>query len=549
MKRYRLFLLIAILCLSFRPAGEDPKEAILQHNIKLFEGVLRTVNAHYVDSLDPAKLTRVAVDAMMHSLDPYSVYFDEKETYEREHNTWRGALYAGIGAGVAPRDSLVIITDPYEGYGAHLAGLRAGDVIHAINEKNVKGLSFDEVVKLLRGDPGTDVEVTVNRPQQGLLKKRITRKQIFTKSILYSGMIDSSTGYINISQFLVNSDTEFRKIVNDLKTAGAKRIILDLRDNIGGLVQEAVNCLSCFLPKGTKVCSLKGIHKGSTYDYFTNFDPVDTLIPIAILTNKVTVSSGEIFTGALQDLDRAVVLGERTFGKGFVQGTRYPGFGTSIYLTAARYYTPSGRCIQEIDYSKRKNEHVVKFSDTLRKEFKTRNGRPVYNIGGVSPDIKTNMFIRTDLITSLATSRVFFDFLTEYRNKHEDTSLNPGFKLNDVLLNLLLTKLDKEDGYSQIHFTAENDLDRFIEKLKSEKLDNSLRKELTALRKKINREKVKVLSDQRQELKLLLETELVRRYNGQSGTFRHKFLTDNEILKALEILKDEKAYRKLLGFN
>lgn len=543
MKQFVQLTLISILLLGFSPAGEDPSKALIDHHADLFRNVFRAVNEHYVDSLDPARLSRVAIDAMMRSLDPYSVYFDEYETNERE-KTWRGQLYAGIGAGVMPRDSMVMITEPYEGYGADLNDLRTGDIIHSINGEAMEGKSFEEVLKKLRGEPDTEVEVTVSRPSVGKITKKITRRQIFTKSILFHHVLNDSTGYINLSQFLRESDSQFAGIVNELKVRGAKRLVIDLRDNIGGLVQEAVNCLSLFLPKGTLVCRLKGKHPATNYDYITSGEPIDTVIPIVILANQVTVSSGEIFAGAMQDLDRAVILGQRTFGKGFVQGTRYPGSNTSIYITAARYYTPSGRCIQEFDYSQK---DAVKLPDSLKTTFKTRTGRPVNSLGGIEPDVKLAVLNKHELVTSVLNSGFMMDFVTRYRNTH-DLSIDPSsFSLPEEISAAFIRELMSPAHLDQFVISAEKDLESLEQKLKKDNMHQALKGSLSKLKKNLRDEKIKAMKAHRKELETGLEKELVKRYLKRSGLFVHSLHHDPEILSGIRILKDAQQYRSLLN--
>lgn len=542
-------IVLTILFFSFSPMGEEPVRTEVDHNARLFSAVFKTVNENFVDSLDPKRLSRVAIDAMMHSLDPYSVYLDEEETKNRE-KVWQGSLYAGIGAGVAPRDSMVLITDPYDGYGAHRAGFRPGDYIYAINDTSVKGVSFEQVVKRLKGQPGTYVKVTVDRPGKGLITATIQRQQIYTKSILFSGLADSVTGYIRVSQFLRGSDIEFKNRLVQLKSLGAKYLILDLRDNIGGLVQEAVNCLSCFLPKGTRVCSVKGLHIKTAEDYITSLDPVDVNIPIAVLTNGVTVSSGEIFTGAIQDLDRGVIIGQRTFGKGFVQGTRFPGFGTSVYLTAGRYYTPSGRCVQELDYSKKQTgEGVTVISKELRREFKTRNGRTVYDIGGISPDVKTESNRRHELLINLMQSRFYFDFLTRVSANSEPPQDASRYKASEQIIELFYKEAARPENISQLHFSAERELQNFKDKATQDGLTASLKGHIHRMEKAIEREKLKSLVDQRKEVGYLLSSDLVRRYHNQTGVFIYMLANDRDLLLASKMLKNEKEFRKILNLN
>lgn len=548
MKKKYIYFLFAFLLVAgsafIVTSSEEEKDT---KNISLFASVFKMLKSEFVDTLDSDILIRRAIDGMVKSVDPHTVFFDEKETNER-NNVWQGIGYSGIGARVGYSDSNVVITYPIEGYGAQENDLRAGDIYMQVDGFSVKGKPMDTVISKLRGSPGTVVNVTVDRPYVGIVTKKITRKQIISQSIPFYAMLDSATGtgYIQVQQFLVGSDTQFSEAVKELKKdPKLKSIILDFRDNIGGLVEQAVNCVNVFVPKNTLVIHVLG--KGNDYNNITHEEPLDTLIPLVILTNNNTISAGEIFTGAMQDLDRAVVIGQKTFGKGFVQGTRFPGYGTSLYVTAARYYTPSGRCIQKRDYSKRYiNGKETIFADTLKKAFYTRNGRKVYDIGGVEPDVKTEPeSTNTPIIQALSNSGLLFDYATYYRNTKSINTNAEKIRATDAIFNDFLRFVEKSDF--DFTMAEEDKLKEFQEVMNKNNTTKLFNKKYQQLANEIKYSKKEILIQNKELIKKVLQKEIAVRYYFNTGMMLNSLPLDAEVLKAKAILNSPQEYSKLLN--
>lgn len=546
MKKILLYFFVFFLAITttafFISNSEDEKDA---KNLKLFSSVFKLLKSDFVDTLNSDILIRRAIDGMVKSVDPHTVFFDSVETFNRI-NVWQGISYSGIGAYVIYKDSSVLITNPIEGYGAQQNDLRAGDVYEEADGQSLKGKSYDETLKLLRGKPETSVNITVDRPYVGLVKKTIIRKQIVTKSIPYYGMLDSVTGYILVQQFLVGSDFQFLDAVKTLKkNPKLKSIILDLRDNIGGLVEQAVNCVNVFVPNNTVVIRLHG--KSTNYNNVTHFEPIDTLMPLVILTNSNTISSGEIFTGAMQDLDRAVVIGQKTFGKGFVQGTRFPGFSTSLYVTAARYYTPSGRCIQKRDYSHRYSDgKETIFSDSLKKTFYTKNGRTVYDIGGIEPDIKTEPMQKSaPIIEALRNASLIFDYATYFRNTKEIKASADNFTITDNDFNDFMHFVEKKKYSFKIPEEAK--LKEFEELAQKNNTLNLFDKKYKSLYLQIIKSKKEMLLQNKEQIKNALQTEIVSRYYYYTGFLQNAMHNDQEVTKAQNILASKQKYFEILN--
>lgn len=524
--------------------AEEEKDA---QNLSLFSSVFKMLKTEFVDTLNSDFLIRRAIDGMVKSVDPHTVFYNKEETMEHSR-AWQGIAYSGIGTRVAVRDSTVIITYPIEGFGAHKSDLRAGDIFLEINGHNVKGVSIDSITKLLKGSPETVVNITVERPYVGTIKKEVTRKQIINASIPFYTLLDTASGigYIQVQQFLADSDNQFTNAVKELKkNPRLKSIILDLRDNIGGLVEEAVNCVNVFVPKNTVVIHVKG--KATDYNNITHNEPVDTLLPLVILTNSNTISAGEIFTGAMQDLDRAVIIGQKTFGKGLVQGTRFPGYGTSLYVTAARYYTPSGRCIQKRDYSKRYiNGTETIYADTLKRAFYTRNGRKVYDIGGIEPDINTPSTQSSNpIIDALSKQYLFFDYATYFRNTNQITTPAHKITVTDSIFNDFL-KFAAKKNYSFL-LPEEEKLKELGVVLKKDNTEHLFAKQYNAFYRHLRKQKKAILLQNKEQIKQTLQKEIVGRYHSYTGVLKNSLPHDSEISKAKEILNSSEKYKAVLN--
>lgn len=547
MKKGWLFIVILVVLIASSGflllQEEEEKDS---KNLNLFSSVFKILKHDFVDTLDSDILIRRAIDGMVKSVDPHTVFFDEKESIERA-KVWQGSTFSGIGSRIIYKDSAVVIAGPIEGYGAQLNDVRAGDIIVEVDSQSVKGKTLDETIKLLRGEPETLVSITVDRPYVGLVKKKIIRKQVHTSSIGYATLLDSASGvgYIQVQQFLAYSDKEFLEALNKLKeNPNLKSIILDFRDNIGGLVEQAVNCANAFLPKNTVVIHLHG--KSTDYNNLTLNEPIDTLMPLVILTNSNTISAGEIFTGAMQDLDRAVIMGQKTFGKGLVQGTRFPGYGTCLYLTAARYYTPSSRCIQKRDYSHRYADGKEEiYADTLKKIFYTKNGRKVFDIGGIAPDIKTESNQKSSpILDALNAAGLIFDYATYFRNTKKTTVSADKMVVTDVGFYDFLRFVEKRNYVFKI--PEEEKLKEFNELAKKDSVFDFFEKKYNALYKELIKHKKEMLVKNKEQIKKALQNEIVVRYYYSTGLYLNTIPLDVEIQQAKALLVDMKKYNEVL---
>ncbi len=540
---YSLIFFVVITSSAFFIANSDDEKD--SKNLNLFSLVFKKLKSDFVDTLDSDILIRRAIDGMVKSVDPHTVFFDSLETIERG-KVWQGINYSGIGAGVDYRDSAVVITYPIEGFGAQQNDLRAGDKYVEIDGQSLKGKSLDETIKLLRGAPETVVNITVNRPNVGLIKKTITRKEIVTKSVPFYEMLDSITGYIQVLQFFAGSDIQFTDAVKELKkNPKLKSIILDFRDNMGGLVEEAINCVNVFVPKNTIILHLHG--KSTDYNNVTHNEPIDTLMPLVILTNSNTISSGEIFTGAMQDLDRAVIMGQKTFGKGLVQGTRFPGYGTSLYVSAARYYTPSGRCIQKRDYSKRYiNGKEEIFSDNIKKVFLTRNGREVLDVGGIDPDIQRAPAEKAvPILDALRKANLIFDYATYFRNTKEIRAPAEKIIVTDVSFFIFVAYLEKRNF--PFKTPEELKLKEFEDVSQNNHTMKLFEKKFKALQKQIDESKKEMLMQNKEEIKRALQLEIVQRYYYNTGFMKNSLQTDPDVIYARTFLAAPQLYSEMLN--
>ncbi|MFM7288401.1 MAG: S41 family peptidase, partial [Bacteroidota bacterium] len=405
----------------------------LSKHIEIFTTLYREINTYYVDDVDPAKLMKTGIDAMLKSLDPYTDYIPESEIENFKFMTT--GQYGGIGALISQNGESIMIADPYEGFPAQKADLRAGDQLLRINGEEVKGRNTEEVSKLLKGQPNTEVKLLISRPGNPKpMEKVLVRQEIKVNSVTYSGMLNSTVGYVNLSAFRVDAGGEIQKAMYELKSKGMKSMVLDLRGNPGGSLDEAVRISGFFVPKGSKVVDTKGKIKEWDKSYNTMADPVDAEMPVVVLVDGSSASASEIVSGVLQDYDRAVVVGQKTFGKGLVQTVRPLTYNSQLKVTTAKYYIPSGRCIQAIEYSDKdpesKNQRVA---DSLRKAFKTVGGRLVYDAGGVTPDVAIAPDTASNILIALVNKRHVFDFATYLRGQWESIPEPEDFVISDSL--------------------------------------------------------------------------------------------------------------------
>lgn len=519
----------------------------LSKNIEIFTSLYREVNTYYVDEIDPAKFMRTGIDAMMKSLDPYTDYISESEIEDFRFMTT--GQYGGIGSLISKKDDFVIIADPYEGFPAQKADLRAGDVLLEVEGQSMEGKNTEDVSKLLKGQPRTEVKIKISRLGESKpLEKVLLREEIKVESVSFSGMINDEVGYINLSGFRTNAANEVLKAFNDLKKQGMKKLVFDLRGNLGGSLDEAIRISGIFVPRGSVVVDTKGKVKEWDKTYRTTNEPADVNMPMVVLIDGSSASASEIVSGVVQDYDRGVVIGQKSFGKGLVQTVRPLTYNTQVKITTAKYYIPSGRCIQAIDYSEKDaNNRPVKKADSLRTAFKTRNGRVVYDAGGVSPDIATDVRQLNNITAVLVGKRHVFDFATIFRSKNESISSPETFVVTEAIYNDFLEYIKDKD----YEYTTESEklLTDFKEKAAKEQYFDAISAEYDALMVKKKRDKDQDIQKHKDEIKFFLEQEIVARYYFQKGRLRASFDDDVEMKEALVVLNDEAKYKSILKPN
>jgi carboxyl-terminal processing protease len=535
----------AALLVSFRSDNERYFE--IAKNLDIFATLFKEVNTYYVDEVPPAKLVKTGIDAMLKSLDPYTNYIPEDDI--EDFRTLTTGQYGGIGAVVVKRNGKTIVQAAYEGYPAQKAGLLPGDEILTINAVNVEKKNNSDISKLLKGQANSQVKLMVTRyGQDAPVEINITRDKIQVDNVPYYGMLTNDIGYFQLAGFTVDAGKEVRMALTKLKEQGAKKIVFDIRDNPGGLLNESVNISNLFVDKGLDIVSTKGKVSDWNKTYKALDMPLDTQIPVVIITSSRSASASEIVSGVLQDYDRAVVVGERTFGKGLVQATRPLSYNSQLKVTTAKYYIPSGRCIQEIDYAHRADDGTLgKVPDSLRTAFKTQAGRTVYDGGGVAPDVEVQDREIADITRVLLQKSYLFDYATRYRAEHPTIAPARQFKLSDAEYQKFTDFLKGKDiSYST---DAEKSLNDLTKKVKEEKHYDDVKTELEAMRRKVSTNKSNDLTRFKPEIKDLLEQEIVSRYYFQKGQIEATFDDDPNILMAMNVLNDPNRYAALLRPN
>lgn len=546
-KRGALWMLVILLFCSaaFFGFSRDERNFEISKNLNIYYTMFRELNLFYVDEIDPGDLVKKSMDAMLKSLDPYTTYISESEIEDFKLMTT--GEYAGIGALISKHNDEVIIAEPYEGFPAFKAGLKAGDVMLEINGTSTSNKSTDDVSNLLKGQPNVPLTIKIKRPGvKKTMEKKLVREKIQLKSVPYYGMITDSIGYIHLNQFTNKSAGEVKSALKELKEQNAKSIVLDLRGNPGGLLDQAIDIVNLFVNKGEEIVSTKG--KVSKWDksYKATKTAVDAEIPIAVLVNRGSASASEIVSGAIQDLDRGVVLGNRTFGKGLVQTTRNLTYNTKLKVTTAKYYIPSGRCIQALDYSNRNEDGSVgKVADSLITEYHTKNGRSVYDGGGILPDIKIDPESYSVLSVNLIRNFMFFDFATLYSNTNESIASAKEFEVSDELFNEFVAFIkSKED------FTYKSESTEIIKALKKsakeEKNFEISTDEFAALEAKLAPNLDRDIERFKDELKELLAHEIVKRYYYQKGGIEFSLREDKTLLRAIEVLEKDNEYAGII---
>jgi carboxyl-terminal processing protease len=509
--------------------------------IEIFTTLFKEINMYYIDETNPAELTEKAIESMLNELDPYTKFYDEQGVEDVRMNA--AGEYSGIGATTKYMQKRLVLYELYKDFPAEKAGLKVGDEIIFVNDLKVTEENINEIAALLRGSEGTSVNLTVLR-QKKQYKFSVERTKIEVEPVPHYQMIDDKIGYISFDKFNSKASSSVKKAFEDLKSQGMEKLIFDLRDNPGGLLNEAVDITNFFIPKNEIVVKTEAKMQKWSETYKTNNEPIDLQIPIVVLIDKNSASAAEIVAGSLQDLDRAVILGERSFGKGLVQRYRNLSYGTKLKITISKYYTPSGRNIQELDYSHRTKNDIPKFSKENRNAFKTKNGRVVYDGGGIEPDIKIGDAETTHAAKALFSSDLIFDYATEYYYAHPGIDSPEKFTFKEQDFQSFLGYLKKHpDAYRT---RSEEVFNAGMEAATEEKYNSSINTEYKVLMQKMEEAKMKEISENKDEISRQVSDEIINRYYYKKGVYENHIYHSDYILKAAEILRDQDRYRQIL---
>ncbi|MBI9034923.1 MAG: S41 family peptidase [Bacteroidales bacterium] len=514
-------------------------------NLEIFTTLYKEINTYYVDEIQPSDLMETGIESMLKTLDPYTVFIPESKIEDVRVMTT--GKYGGIGALIQRREDYVIISEPYEDSPSDKAGLKAGDKILAIDGKSMKGLSSSDVSELLKGEAGTSFLMEVEHYGNGKADQiTITRENIQIPDIPFYEVLENQVGYIKLTGFTQQAGVKFKKAFNELRAkAQLNGLIIDLRDNGGGLLNEAVDIVNLFVPKGELIVNTKGRLADRSKSYHTRLDPTDTELPIVVLVNSQSASASEILSGSVQDLDRGLIVGHRTYGKGLVQNVLPLSYNSQLKVTVAKYYIPSGRCIQAIDYShKDENGHFGIIPDSLISEFTTKNGRKVYDGGGVQPDVITELPEIGEVTINLFGKNMFFDFANEFYLKNEKIDPAANFEISDQVYDEFVEFLKKRE------FTYATLTERKLEELQKvaedEKYKEKLESLLIELEKEISSCKTNDLEMYKDQIKEILKAEIVTRYYYQKGRVETMLKNDPEVAKAIELIGNKVQYKTLL---
>ncbi len=545
-KRYWILLMAAGLTIfAFTPPADRYFE--IAKNMEIFASLFRATNDLYVDEVSPNKLMHDGIDAMLNSLDPYTNYFSEDQVEDfRIINTGE---YGGIGALTRTFNKRTVISMVYENYPAYKNGLRVGDEVIRINDIELAKLTVEEAGQLMKGQANTPVRLTVRRiGTDNLIDLEFRREKIKISSVPYAGMLGNDIGMIRLAEFTTDASKEVKSALVTLKEKGARYVILDLRGNPGGLLNEAVGICNLFLPKGKKVVDMKGKIEEFNQTFETKLAPLDPDIPVAVLISRSSASASEIVAGTLQDYDRAVIIGEKSFGKGLVQESKPLPYNAMIKYTKAKYYTASGRCIQVLDYSHRRADGSAgPVPDSLKKAFKTKNGRTVFDGGGIDPDIQVEARDVASIATALFVNGFIFDFASQYAYRHKTITEPKLFSLTDAeYAEFVHWMKDKRLNYAS---ELDTQLQELEEMAKKEKYLNDLKPTLEMLRQRVRDNRKQDLMLFKDQIKKLLEEEIAARYYLERGMVEVGFRYDDEIKKATEILQNTALYRQTLAIK
>ena len=526
--------------------GQQNADFEILKNLELFELVYKQVDLNYVDEPNPGALMKAAIDAMLYELDPYTTYIPESRI--EDYKLMSTGQYGGIGAIIRQQNEVVMVVDPHEGFPAQKAGLLAGDVILEVNGKSVENLASSEVSEKLKGKPGTEVTLKVDRAGTPITVK-IVREEIKFSPVPYYGMVSEDVGYIKLSSFTKTASQDVKSAYQDLEDKqGMKKLIFDLRGNGGGLVIEAVKIVNIFVEQGTEIVSIKGRDVEVNKTYTARERPMALQTRLVVLVDENSASASELVSGALQDLDRAVIIGQTSFGKGLVQRPLDLKYNAKLKVTIAKYYTPSGRCIQKLDYSNRTvGDNVDEISDSLLTKFTTKNGRTIVDGRGVEPDLRTPDKEYSVLTGTIVLRNLLFNFATNFQRTHENIPAPQEFKITDeIYQDFSNYVLEQDFEYTTASLQL---MEQLEDATKDEDTYSDAQAEFEALMKKLEPPKKNDLIKYKRELIPLLEDELIGRYYYQKGRIQHGLVQDEFILEGIEILNDLPRYKKVLNLE
>lgn len=543
MKKYILIFLVIAVSHETSLLAQD-KGFEISKNLEIFSNVYKNVHLNYVDDVDPGKLMKTAIDAMLSSLDPYTNYYAESDMEDVKLQLL--GQYGGVGALIHQQNGNIYVAEPYEGLPADKEGLKAGDRILEVNGESTVGKTTSDVSSAMRGQSGTSVKLKLEREGK-TFERTLTRQEIKLPNVPYSGILDGNIGYVKLSEFTQEAGKNVRDAFRQLKAESTdmKGFIIDLRGNGGGLMNEAVEIVSIFTKRGELVVETKGKVASKNVKSYTRTAPEDTEIPLAVLIDGYSASASEIVSGSLQDFDRAVIIGNRSYGKGLVQNILPMAYNTQMKVTVSKYYIPSGRCIQAIDYSHRdENGRATRVPDSLKTAFKTRNGRTVYDGFGIEPDVEVEQDYISSLSMALVQKFLVFDYATKYAREHASIPHASQFEITDEIYNDFKHFLsDKDYSYST---ATEKYLEELKEIAKEEKYYEAIEKDLKELEERFKRDKAEDLTKYRAEISELLKGEILSRYYYQKGRIEGSLKSDKDVNKAIQILSDKAEYKRLL---
>jgi carboxyl-terminal processing protease len=516
----------------------------ISKNLDVFASVYKEVNINYVDDINSGKLVKTGVDAMLEGLDPYTEFVPESEIEEYKLH-YVSTQYGGIGASIFLRDNKVYISDVFTNFPAQKADIRQGDQMLKINDIELAGKTNDQVSQLLKGSKGAIIKLLLKRDAEAPVVKSLVRDEIKQPNVVYSGMVAGNMGYIKLNKFLENSADEVTTALAAIKKNNPNGIILDLRSNGGGILQEAVKIVNLFVQKDVQVVSQIGKIKEKNFTYNTVTTPMEPNLPLVVLVNSRSASASEIVAGALQDLDRAIIIGQRSYGKGLVQQTFNLPYKSLVKITVAKYYVPSGRCVQEIDYTHRKDDgSVIKVADSAIHEFKTKNGRSVYDGSGIYPDVFIKQERFANITQALISKLLIFDYATKYRNTHPKPIDPKAFALTEDDYNDFTKFLDgKNYTYSTV---SEKMLNSLKTQATKEKAFTEIQAEYDALKAKMASSKKNDLQLHKDEIKQVIENEIASRYEYEKGRYEANFKYDKELAAAVKVMQDKTQLASIL---